>query len=81
MRCVGFALEALEGASTYVAVLSVQDGASFWKVAECFVRGSAVKYVRLQEELVDSVKDMKTQRKFAAPLLCELIDCESCCFC
>lgn len=44
----------------------MQDGASFWKVAECFVRGSAVKYVRLQEELVDSVKDIKTQREFPA---------------
>lgn len=33
------------------------DGSKFWKMNECYIRGSSVKYLRLPDEVVDKVSD------------------------
>ncbi len=36
-----------------------QDGEKFWKLPECYIRGSNIKYVRLAESVVDSVREQE----------------------
>jgi len=33
------------------------DGTRFWKIPECYIRGSSVKYLRLPEDIVDRVPE------------------------
>lgn len=39
------------------------DGSKFWKMNECYIRGSSVKYLRLPDDIVDKVPD--DDRNFA----------------
>lgn len=34
------------------------DGNRFWKLAETFIRGSTIKFVRLPEEVMDNAKEL-----------------------
>ena len=34
-------------------VCTSKDGDKFWKLNECYIRGSSIKYLRLPEEAVD----------------------------
>lgn len=35
----------------------VQDGDKFWKMPECYIRGSTIKYLRIPDEVIDMVKE------------------------
>lgn len=34
-----------------------QDGDKFWKMPECYIRGSTIKYLRIPDEVIDMVKE------------------------
>lgn len=34
-----------------------QDGDKFWRMPECYIRGSTIKYLRLPDEVIDLVKE------------------------
>jgi len=38
-------------------VCTSKDGDQFWKMAECYIRGSSVKYLRLPEDAIDKVPE------------------------
>eukprot|EP00921_Rhytidocystis_pertsovi_P005325 GHVQ01009199.1.p1 GENE.GHVQ01009199.1~~GHVQ01009199.1.p1 ORF type:complete len:138 (+),score=26.66 GHVQ01009199.1:303-716(+) len=38
-------------------VCTSRDGDRFWKIAECYIRGNNVKYIRLPDEVIDMVKE------------------------
>lgn len=35
----------------------VQDGDKFWRMPECYIRGSTIKYLRIPDEIIDMVKE------------------------
>ena len=35
----------------------LQDGDKFWRMPECYVRGSTIKYLRIPDEVIDLVKE------------------------
>lgn len=35
----------------------LQDGDKFWRMPECYVRGSTIKYMRIPDEVIDMVKE------------------------
>lgn len=42
-----------------------QDGDKFWRMNECYIRGSTIKYLRIPDEVIDLVKEdvqAKTRR-------------------
>ncbi|CBZ56281.1 hypothetical protein NCLIV_067060 [Neospora caninum Liverpool] len=41
------------------SVCTSKDGERFWKLTECYIRGNMVKYIRLQEEVLETAKDDK----------------------
>lgn len=34
-----------------------QDGDRFWRMPECYIRGSTIKYLRIPDEVIDMVKE------------------------
>jgi len=34
-----------------------QDGDRFWRMPECYIRGSTIKYLRIPDEIIDMVKE------------------------
>ena len=41
-----------------------QDGDKFWKLPECFIKGTSIKYLRIPEEIIDMVaEEEQHQRK------------------
>ncbi|OXB72409.1 UNVERIFIED_CONTAM: hypothetical protein H355_005468 [Colinus virginianus] len=45
------------------SVCTSRDGERFWKLNECYIRGNMVKYIRLQEEVIEAAKEDKRERK------------------
>ncbi|EIM85121.1 Sm-like ribonucleoprotein [Stereum hirsutum FP-91666 SS1] len=41
------------------------DGERFWKVKECYIRGSTIKYIRVPETLLDVVKEEQLRAREA----------------
>lgn len=37
--------------------LCMQDGDRFWRMPECYIRGSTIKYLRIPDEIIDMVKE------------------------
>ena len=35
----------------------VKDGDRFWRMPECYIRGSTIKYLRIPDEIIDMVKE------------------------
>ena len=35
----------------------LQDGDRFWRMPECYIRGSTIKYMRIPDEVIDMVKE------------------------
>jgi len=38
-------------------ICTSRDGDRIWKIPECYVRGSNIKYLRIPDEVIDMVKD------------------------
>ncbi|XP_027559045.1 U6 snRNA-associated Sm-like protein LSm4 isoform X2 [Neopelma chrysocephalum] len=34
-----------------------RDGDKFWRMPECYIRGSTIKYLRIPDEIIDMVKE------------------------
>lgn len=41
----------------YLILLNSQDGDKFWRMPECYIRGSTIKYLRIPDEVIDMVKE------------------------
>ncbi|KAE9399780.1 Sm-like ribonucleo protein, partial [Gymnopus androsaceus JB14] len=41
------------------------DGDKFWKLKECYIRGSTIKYLRIPDTLLDVVKDEQNRAREA----------------
>ncbi|KAF8733291.1 hypothetical protein AX14_003933 [Amanita brunnescens Koide BX004] len=41
------------------------DGDRFWKLKECYLRGSTIKYLRVPDTLLDAVKDEQNRAREA----------------
>jgi len=41
------------------------EGDRFWKVKECYIRGSTIKYLRVPDALLDVVKEEQTRAREA----------------
>jgi len=45
-------------------ICTSKEGDRFWRIPECYIRGNTVKYMRVQEEVMDkAVEDQKKFRK------------------
>jgi len=38
-------------------ICTSRDGDHFWKMPECYIRGSTIKYLRIPDEVIDMVKE------------------------
>lgn len=47
-------------------ICTSRDGDHFWRMNECYVRGSTIKYLRIPDEVIDMVKDENNARMKAA---------------
>ncbi|XP_077288134.1 U6 snRNA-associated Sm-like protein LSm4 [Arctopsyche grandis] len=43
-------------------ICTSRDGDKFWRMPECYIRGSTIKYLRIPDEVIDMVKE-ETQMK------------------
>ncbi|CAH2268231.1 U6 snRNA-associated Sm-like protein LSm4 [Pararge aegeria] len=43
-------------------ICTSRDGDKFWRMPECYIRGSTIKYLRIPDEVIDMVKE-DTQAK------------------
>lgn len=50
-------------------ICTSRDGDKFWRMPECYIRGSTIKYLRIPDEVIDMVKE-ETQVCFAFSLYC-----------
>ncbi|RDB25217.1 putative U6 snRNA-associated Sm-like protein LSm4 [Hypsizygus marmoreus] len=42
------------------------DGERFWKLKECYIRGSTIKYLRVPDTLLDAVKEEQNRARDAS---------------
>ena len=35
----------------------LKEGDKFWRMPECYIRGSTIKYLRIPDEVIDKVKE------------------------
>ena len=47
----------LELCIKWSVVALTQDGDKFWRMPECYIRGSTIKYLRIPDEIIDMVKE------------------------
>ncbi|XP_077981758.1 U6 snRNA-associated Sm-like protein LSm4 isoform X2 [Glandiceps talaboti] len=38
-------------------ICTSRDGDKFWRMQECYIRGSTIKYLRIPDEVIDMVKE------------------------
>lgn len=38
-------------------ICTSKDGDKFWRMPECYIRGSTIKYLRIPDEVIDMVKE------------------------
>lgn len=38
-------------------ICTSRDGDKFWRLPECYIRGSTIKYLRIPDEVIDMVKE------------------------
>mmetsp|Transcript_8559 Transcript_8559/g.38193 ORF Transcript_8559/g.38193 Transcript_8559/m.38193 type:complete len:114 (+) Transcript_8559:236-577(+) len=48
-------------------VCTSKDGEKFWKVPEIYIRGSAIKYLRVPDEIIDVVQEENANRRDNRP--------------
>ncbi|ORZ28423.1 hypothetical protein BCR41DRAFT_345259 [Lobosporangium transversale] len=42
------------------------DGDRFWRLTECYIRGSTIKYLRVPDEIIDMVKEEANRQRLAS---------------
>lgn len=48
--------------SMMICYFEWQDGDRFWRMPECYIRGSTIKYLRIPDEVIDMVKEEVIQK-------------------
>lgn len=43
-------------------ICTSRDGDRFWKMPECYIRGSTIKYLRISDEVIDNYKEDTSNR-------------------
>lgn len=43
-------------------ICTSKDGDKFWRMPECYIRGSTIKYLRIPDEVIDMVKEDVQQK-------------------
>lgn len=43
--------------TNFPLLIHFQDGDRFWRMPECYIRGSTIKYLRIPDEVIDMVKE------------------------
>ncbi|KAL4236380.1 RNA processing protein [Mactra antiquata] len=43
-------------------ICTSRDGDRFWRMPECYIRGSTIKYLRIPDEVIDMVKEEVMQK-------------------
>ncbi|KAH3695608.1 hypothetical protein DPMN_083065 [Dreissena polymorpha] len=43
-------------------ICTSRDGDRFWRMPECYIRGSTIKYLRIPDEVIDMVKEEVIQK-------------------
>ena len=43
-------------------MFAIKDGDRFWRMPECYIRGSTIKYLRIPDEVIDMVKEEVIQK-------------------
>ncbi|XP_065164792.1 U6 snRNA-associated Sm-like protein LSm4 [Atheta coriaria] len=43
-------------------ICTSRDGDKFWRMPECYIRGSTIKYLRIPDEVIDMVKEEATMK-------------------
>uniref|UniRef100_T1K8G6 U6 snRNA-associated Sm-like protein LSm4 n=1 Tax=Tetranychus urticae TaxID=32264 RepID=T1K8G6_TETUR len=38
-------------------ICTSRDGDKFWKISECYIKGTTIKYLRIPDEVIDQVKE------------------------
>lgn len=51
IKCIEFRLTKVP------SLIFDQDGDKFWRMNECYIRGSTIKYLRIPDEVIDLVKE------------------------
>ncbi|KXS17785.1 Sm-like ribonucleo protein [Gonapodya prolifera JEL478] len=46
-------------------ILTSPDGEKFWRLPECYIRGSSIKYLRVPDEIIDMVKESQHKERRA----------------
>ena len=44
-------------------ICTSKDGDRFWRMAECYIRGNTIKYLRVPDEVIDKVQQETFTRK------------------
>lgn len=44
-------------------ICTSRDGDKFWRMPECYIRGSTIKYLRIPDEVIDMVKEEANTRQ------------------
>ncbi|CDU18191.1 U6 snRNA-associated Sm-like protein LSm4, putative [Plasmodium yoelii] len=44
-------------------ICTSKDGDKFWKISECYVRGSSVKYIRVQDQAIENAIEETAEQK------------------
>ncbi|KAG4085686.1 like-Sm domain-containing protein [Neocallimastix lanati (nom. inval.)] len=44
-------------------ILTSPDGETFFSLEECYIRGSSIKYLRIQDDVIDNVKEESQRNK------------------
>ena len=50
----------------HLSLVALQDGDRFWKLPECYIRGTNIKYLRIPEEVIDMVNEEELERQRSA---------------
>jgi len=44
-------------------ICTSREGDKFWRMPECYIRGSTIKYLRIPDEVIDMVKEENLQKQ------------------
>ncbi|KAJ8760455.1 hypothetical protein K2173_015122 [Erythroxylum novogranatense] len=44
-------------------ICTSKDGDSFWRMPKCYIRGNAIKYLRVPDEVIDKVQEETKSRR------------------
>jgi hypothetical protein len=58
-----YCYQTIHTACNFLIYFLSKDGDRFWRMPECYVRGSTIKYMRIPDEVIDMVKEEQMKPK------------------